>query len=173
MNGAIQTQDPLRILRASWRDFRPALALERACFPHDAWPWIDVLAALTFPETVRLMAAWESVPAGFVIGDLRRREDLGWIATLGVHPDFRRRGIGRVLLRACEEAMGTLRVRLTLRESNEGAHRLYLQEGYAQIDVWHRYYRDGESGIVMEKLRARKGQEEAGPDGRLSAGGSG
>lgn len=132
-----------------------------------------MLAALTFPDTVRLMATWESVSAGFVIGDLRRREDLGWIATIGIHPDFRRRGIGRVLLRACEEAMGTLRVRLTLRESNEGAHRLYLQEGYAQIDVWHRYYRDGESGIVMEKLRARKGQEEAGPDGRLSAGANG
>jgi ribosomal protein S18 acetylase RimI-like enzyme len=49
--------------------------------------------------------------------------------------------------------MGTARVRLTLRESNEGAHRLYLQEGYTQIDVWNRYYRDGESGIVMEKLR--------------------
>jgi ribosomal-protein-alanine N-acetyltransferase len=144
---------PLDILRASWRDFRPVLALERACFPHDSWPWIDVLAALTFPDTVRLMATWEGVPAGFVIGDLRRREDLGWIATIGVRPDFRRRGIGRKLLRACEEAMGTARVRLTLRESNEGAHRLYLQEGYTQIDVWNRYYRDGESGIVMEKLR--------------------
>jgi ribosomal-protein-alanine N-acetyltransferase len=159
------SQKPLRILRASWKDFRPVLALEKACFPHDAWPWIDVLAALTLPETVRLMAVWEGTSAGFVIGDLRRREDLGWIATIGVHPDFRRRGIGRQLLRACEEAMGTSRVRLTLRESNEGAHRLYLQEGYTQIDLWHRYYQDGESGIVMEKLRGGRKEVDGGGTG--------
>lgn len=159
MSTAYLARGPLQILRASWRDFRPVLALERASFPHDAWPWIDVLAALTFPDTVRLMATWEDTPAGFVIGDLRRREDLGWIATIGVRPDFRRRGIGRSLLRACEEAMGTARVRLTLRESNAGAHQLYLQEGYTQIDVWNRYYRDGEAGIVMEKLMTRAAQE--------------
>ena len=79
--------DPFKIAPSSWRDFREILGLERACFPRDPWPWIDVLAALTFPETVRLKAVtrrltkedplavsggYRGRAVGFVIGDRRR-----------------------------------------------------------------------------------------------------
>ena len=43
-------------------------------------------------------------------------------------------------------------MRLTLRRSNLGARRLYDLAGYQQIDVWNRYYRNGEDGVVMEKV---------------------
>ena len=124
-----------------------------ACFPDDSWPWIDVLAALTFPETVRLKAAGR--------GDgrrLRRRRPpasaRAWAGSprLGVHPGQRRRGIGASLLDRCEIDLGVPRIRLTLRPSNLGARRLYDQAGYQQIDVWRHYYRNGEDGVVMEKL---------------------
>lgn len=89
--------------------------------------------------------------AGFVIGDRRRSQDLGWIASIGVHPDYRREGFGRRLLLACERELATSRVRLSLRRSNEGALRLYKQQGYHEIDRWPKYYRNGEDAIVMEK----------------------
>jgi len=141
------------VLPATWRDYRQVLALERVCFNEDAWPWIDILGALTFPDTVRLKAELDGRVVGFAVGDLRRREDLGWIATIGVHPDFRRRGIGRRLLLACEEALGTGRIRLTLRLSNLEARQLYERNGYVEIDRLERYYRDGEGAYVMEKVR--------------------
>lgn len=143
--------DQAVIQPAGWRDFRQVLQLERACFEHDAWPWIDILAALTFPDTVPLKAVETGLVVGFVIGDLRRREGMGWIASIGVHPDWRRRGLARRLLRACEASLGTPRVRLTLRASNTSALLLYQSSGYVDAGRWRNYYRDGEDAIVMEK----------------------
>lgn len=138
---------------ATWHDLRPLMRLEKACFEGDSWPWYDLLAALTFPETVRLKAEWRGAIVGFVIGDRRPRQNLGWIASIGVDPAYRRRGLGRRLLYAGEAALGTPRVRLTLRRSNDGALELYLRTGYVQIDLWPKYYRDGEDALVMEKTR--------------------
>ena len=136
---------------ASWRDLRFVLRLEKVCFREDAWPWIDVLAALTFPETVRYVAVESERIVGFVVGDRREHRHVGWVATLGVHPEFRRSGIGTSLLKICETGLATPRVRLSLRVSNSPAFQLYQQQGYVQIETWPRYYRDGEDGLVMEK----------------------
>lgn len=138
---------------ATWRDFLPIYRLEKRCFRSDAWPWIDVLAALIFPETVRYVAEVDDEIVGFVVGDRRRHKDLGWVATLAVDPVFRRRGIAKSLLQECEAGLGTSRLRLSLRESNRGAYHLYLKAGYAEVDRWPRYYRDREDAIVMEKNR--------------------
>jgi len=154
---------PVVVVPATWRDLRAVWELEKQCFPDDAWPWVDVLAALTFPETVRLKALVGETPAGFVVGDRRRGEGLGWIATLGVHPGQRRRGIGARLLDRCEIDLGVPRIRLTLRPSNLGARRLYDQAGYQQIDVWRQYYRNGEDGVVMEKLLLTDRPSRGGP----------
>jgi ribosomal-protein-alanine N-acetyltransferase len=126
--------------------------LEKICFQRDAWPWIDILAALTFPETVRLKAVIGEEVVGFVFGDRRRRLKVGWIASIGVHPDMRRKGIGYLLLEACEKELGTPRVRLALRPSNLGAKQLYLKAGYIEVDQWDRYYANGEDAIIMEKI---------------------
>jgi ribosomal protein S18 acetylase RimI-like enzyme len=127
--------------------------LEKLCFGRDAWPWIDTLAALTFPQTVRLKAVADERVVGFIIGDRRRLKRTGWIASIGVHPDYRRRGIGRNLLEVCEDLLAMPRIRLSLRPSNEAALHLYQQTGYVRIDTWTRYYRNGEDAIVMEKVR--------------------
>jgi ribosomal-protein-alanine N-acetyltransferase len=111
------------------------------------------LAALTFPHTVRLKAGIDDVMVGFIFGDRRRLKRTGWIASIGVHPKYRRRGIGRLLLAGCEEMLAMPRVRLSLRDSNDAARRLYQQAGYVRIDTWQRYYRDGEDAVIMEKVR--------------------
>lgn len=136
---------------ASWRDLGDLRALEKCCFDRDRWPWFDLLAALVFPETVRHVSTLNDRIVGFVIGDRRRGVDMGWIATICVHPDFRRQGLGEQLLQTCEQALDVHRVRLTLRESNKDARRLYERMGYAEADRWVRYYRNKEDGIVMEK----------------------
>lgn len=99
---------------------------------------------------------------GFVVGDRRKRRGVGWVATIGVHPDHRRRGVGRALLEACERALGMPVVRLTLRRSNEGARQLYESSGYAIVDRWERYYSDGESATVMEKRIPSSGVDPPG-----------
>jgi ribosomal protein S18 acetylase RimI-like enzyme len=151
---SLASHPDVKIQSASWRDFSAFVALERVCFEKDPWPWTDVLAALTFPETVRLKAVVDGRIVGFAVGDRRRGEKAGWIASIGVHPDHRRQGLGSRLLAACEAELGLERVRLTLRASNRDARALYDKSGYYAIDVWRRYYHDGEDGVVMEKKMA-------------------
>jgi ribosomal-protein-alanine N-acetyltransferase len=148
-----RAQFPVVIQPATWRDLRAVKNLERVCFGRDAWPWIDTLAALIFPQTVRLKAVVDGHVVGYIIGDRRRLRGVGWIASIGVHPDYRRRGIARRLLAECEEKMALPRIRLTLRRSNHAALRLYEGLGYVEVDTWKRYYRDGEDAIVMERIR--------------------
>ena len=143
----------MEITSASLLDLNALSKLEHACFEKDAWPFLDLIAVLTFPDVIRLKAMEAGRMIGFVAGDPRPSEGFSWIATIGVIPEFRRRGIGRTLLRACEEKLKTPRVRLSVRASNDGAVRLYEQEGYRRIDIWHAYYNDGEAAIVMEKER--------------------
>jgi ribosomal protein S18 acetylase RimI-like enzyme len=148
------TSVEVEIIGASFLDLNALNKLERACFGKDAWPWLDLVAVLTFPDVVRLKAVEDGQMIGFVAGDPRPREDLAWIATIGVVPEFRRRGIGRDLLRACEVRLKQARIRLSVRASNDCAIRLYEREGYERVEVWQRYYFDGEAAIIMQKARS-------------------
>jgi ribosomal-protein-alanine N-acetyltransferase len=144
----------MEILTASFLDISALNKLEHACFEKDAWPFLDLVAVLTFPDVIRLKAVdGDGKMIGFVAGDPHPSEGFSWIATIGVLPEFRRRGIGRGLLQACEFQLKTPRVRLSVRASNASAIKLYEQEGYRRVDVWQSYYNDGEAAIVMEKTR--------------------
>ena len=137
---------------ASLRDLVAVRKLEKLCFPVDSWPLLDMIGALSFPHVVRYKAWCGEELVGFIAGEVRRTTRTGWIATLCVHPDFRRRGIGEALLHQCEQEMGQPRIRLTVRGSNQGAVRLYEANGYHVVDRWKQYYKGGEDGVVMEKI---------------------
>ena len=143
----------LEFRSASLFDLTAIRKLEKVCFPMDAWPLLDMIGALTFPNIVRYKALWNDELIGFIAGEVRLGSRIGWIATVCVHPDYRRRGIGERLIRMAEDEMGQPRVRLTVRESNQAAVNLYRVNGYVQIDRWRKYYNGGEDGIVMEKIR--------------------
>ncbi|MEX0787646.1 MAG: GNAT family N-acetyltransferase [Anaerolineales bacterium] len=105
------------------------------------------------PGTVRLKAEVSDRLIGLAVGERWSGNRQGWIASLAVHPDYQRRGIGKRLLEACEQALGTSRIRLTVRVSNRAAIELYRGSAYAPVEVWRRYYSDGEDAQVMEKDR--------------------
>jgi ribosomal-protein-alanine N-acetyltransferase len=141
----------VRIEAASWRDLNPVRQLEAVCFPKDAWPLWDIIGVLTLPNVVRIKAADDGRLVGFIAGDLRQAQNLAWIATIGVLPEYRGQGIGSALLRACEERIELPRVRLNVRISNEGAIRLYKNKGYRDVGAWPKYYQDGEDALIFEK----------------------
>jgi ribosomal-protein-alanine N-acetyltransferase len=136
---------------ANWRDLNAVRNIEHACFGEDAWPFLDLLAALTFPDVIRLKVTVEGQVVAFSGGEIRRNQKIGWITTIGVLPEFRRKGIGAELLAASEKALGQPRIRLCVRRSNYGAIQMYDQYGYEQVGVWPGYYEDGEDALVMEK----------------------
>ncbi len=148
--GSLATIQP-----ATWRDLNSLRHLERLCFPKDAWPLLDLVGVLTLPNVVRLKAEADGpngcLMVGFIAGDVRASQHLAWIATIGVLPDYRGRGIGRMLLEACEAQIREPRVRLCVRASNQIAIQLYLNSAYQRAGVWPNYYQDGEDALVMEK----------------------
>ena len=142
----------MEIVTASILDLNALRKLENESFGKDAWPLLDLIAVLTFGEVIRLKAVEDGQMAGFVAGDPRPRDGWGWIATIAVDSRFRRRGIGRALLHACEAKLGVPRSRLTVRISNDTAISMYKKDGYTTTDIWNHYYNDGEDGMVMEKV---------------------
>ncbi|HET6820777.1 MAG TPA: ribosomal protein S18-alanine N-acetyltransferase [Candidatus Limnocylindria bacterium] len=79
--------------------------------------------------------------------------DEAHITTFGVHPEFRRQGVGRrLLLRLVDVALELRAARLTLevRVSNTAAQALYRRFGFTITGTRPRYYTDdGEDAFVM------------------------
>lgn len=142
---------PALIEPATWRDLNALRHLEKTCFPKDAWPLWDLIGVLTLPNVVRLKAVEEDQMIGFIAADIRPRDHMAWIATIGVLPSHRGKGLGRALLQTCEENLGHITIRLNVRTSNHSAIQLYQTSGYQKVGVWPGYYADGEEALVMEK----------------------
>jgi len=140
------------IENATLADLNRIRELEKVCFDKDAWPLIELLAALSQPGLVRLKVDIDGKMAGFIGGDMRRHEGVGWISTVGVRPEYRGMGLATRLIAACEREMKMSRVRLSVRRSNMSAQRLYVELGYKHVDVWDGYYEDGEDALIMEKV---------------------
>ena len=141
----------MEIQPATLLDLGALRRLESVCFEKDAWPFLDLIAVLTWPDVTRLKAVESEEMIGFIAGDPRQSKGVTWIATVAVDPRFRRRGIGQALILACEERSTLPWMKLTVRISNEGAISLYEKLGYRISDIWQGYYNDGEDGLVMTK----------------------
>jgi ribosomal protein S18 acetylase RimI-like enzyme len=134
-------------------DLNALRKLESICFPQDAWPLLDLMAVLSFPGVVRIKAVSGGRMVGFIAGDPKLEESIGWIATVGVLPEFRGQGIGHALIAKCENRMPMRRIRLSVRVNNTAAIELYEKIGYQRISEWEKYYSDGGNALVMEKIR--------------------
>lgn len=77
------------------------------------------------------------------------------LATLAIHPEFRRRGIARVLLQTAMEAAyaeGARVYQLEVRAGNLAAQKLYESFGFLAVGRRLRYYKDnGEDAVLMTK----------------------
>ncbi len=95
----------------------------------------------------------ERVAAALV---LWRVLDEAHIATIAVHPDFRRQGLGKALLTTGMEAAyaeGARIYHLEVRAGNLAALEMYAAFGYEVVGRRPRYYQDnGEDALLMTKI---------------------
>ncbi|MGI6643969.1 MAG: ribosomal protein S18-alanine N-acetyltransferase [Bacillota bacterium] len=77
------------------------------------------------------------------------------ITNIAIHPDYRRRGIARFVLESMFEKakeLGSTKMTLEVRVSNEGAIRLYRSLGFVDRGIRKGYYTDThEDAIIMWK----------------------
>jgi len=138
------------IRSAKRADLLAVYRIEQAAFPQP-WPFSAFERYLGEPG---FLVADDGGPVGYVVGD--RVADsgrrLGHIKDLAVHERRRREGIGeRLLTRAVAvlEQQGVSAVKLEVRETNDGARRLYREHGFEHRETLTRYYSDGEDAFVL------------------------
>ena len=122
-------------------DLAIAVALHSGCFA-DAWNESAMAEIVAMQGSFGALASVEGQPGGLVIVLAVGAE--AEILTLGVLPEFRRRGIARSLLawvtgRLC--GAGCQRLLLEVAEDNMAARALYGKLGFAQIGHRPSYYR--------------------------------
>jgi ribosomal-protein-alanine N-acetyltransferase len=83
--------------------------------------------------------------------------DEAHISTIAVHPDWRGRGLGAMVLAALIDTAilrGAAEVTLEVRVSNEIAQNLYRRYGFVEVGRRKKYYRDNnEDALIMTAPR--------------------
>ena len=116
-------------------------ALEVACFS-DPWPESVLVHELQNPLSLWLCAVDGDTVAGYIGSQTVLGESD--MMNIAVHPDYRRRGIGRALVlalcAAVKKHMIASALTLEVRDSNVPAIALYESLGFAQIGLRKNYY---------------------------------
>jgi ribosomal-protein-alanine N-acetyltransferase len=118
-----------------------AAALHELSGLHQPWSAEAFLNLLSLSGVAGLLALIEEDPAGLILW--RTVADEAEILTLCVHPQARKRGVGRALVEFAKGSVrkgGAQRLVLEVAVDNEPAKALYLQEGFRSEGRRNRYY---------------------------------
>jgi [ribosomal protein S18]-alanine N-acetyltransferase len=134
------------------RDLRKVARLQRRAFrPPLAYGLMTLLVLWVLPHVRFLVARDGERIVGCAIGD--RQGGQARVINLCVDPTARRQGIGSLLLRELEIALGPGNIVLMVEEGNAAAQALYRKEGYKPVGTSRDYYGRGQDGIWMQKQR--------------------
>lgn len=142
---------PILIESMGLADIPGVLDVERRSFSAP-WPAFAFQQELTANRMARYLVARAGARViGF--GGIWLMVDDAHITTFGVHPDWRRRGIGRRLLLELAELaieLGSARMTLEVRFGNAAAQALYAGFGFVEAGRRPHYYSDdGEDALIM------------------------
>ncbi len=141
----------MNVRAAEIKDLSQIVEIEELCFPEEtAFP--PGMFAYLIRHAITLTAFEGDRMAGFTIGFASG--DTGFIYTLDIHPDYRRRGIGAMLIQALEERLrsnGAKRIRLEAAVNNPVALGLYRKAGYHERELLRNYYGRGKHAVRMWK----------------------
>jgi ribosomal-protein-alanine N-acetyltransferase len=139
-------------------DFPALYAMDQQCFPPEiAYSPDDLRYFLEAKDSLTLVAEdADGGIAGFALAQMYRARPTfqARLITIDVVPEFRRKGIGSDLLKACEAEMRehhVTRFRLEVAVGNSAAQALYRSFGYETVGRIAAYYPTGEDALVMQK----------------------
>jgi ribosomal-protein-alanine N-acetyltransferase len=147
------------VLRSGRPEDLPRLwALDRLCFePGIAYSRREMQRFLLLPGARSILAEADGELLGFALGyPDASASDVARVVTLDVHPDFRRHGLGRRLLRELLSRLaagGSVRTLLEVDVRNSGAIEFYRREGFRQVRRIASYYGRGLDAFEMTKAR--------------------
>ena len=142
----------IQIVPFRLRHLARILQIERASFGSEAWPRRYFLEMYRDCRDFFVVAKAGGRVAGYAVACAEKRN--AEIASLAVHPDYRRRGLAAALMRHTLRelgAAGVRRVELMVRIGNTGGAQLYRSLGFRRVRMVPRYYEDGGDGFLMAR----------------------
>jgi ribosomal-protein-alanine N-acetyltransferase len=138
------------IRRFSFSDLDRILQIERQSFPKSPYDWATFINLhWLYPETFWVYVDAERDQEENQIGGYIIFSQDGHMISIAVHPQHRRRGIGKEFL---EKAMKTVRSKklwAEVRKSNQGALAFYLNMGFQIVGIIPNYY-GNEDALIVE-----------------------
>ena len=133
-------------------DVQAIAQLEKQCFS-DPWSENSIATEVDNPLSYWLVAEVDSCVVGYV--GSQSVLDAADMMNLAVSPDYRRQGIGKVLVNALADNLrqnNVIALLLEVRVSNEPAIALYQKLGFVQVGRRPRYYHNPrEDALILRK----------------------
>ena len=142
------------IRHAGGADLGAVEALETATFSLDRLSRRSLKYFLTVPTATVLLAETGRVLDGYGLTAFRKGSKIARLYSIAIAAHAAGKGLGRVLLAACEadaQARGARVMRLEVRPDNAAAIRLYQGMGYVQFGRIEDYYEDDTAALRFEK----------------------
>jgi ribosomal-protein-alanine N-acetyltransferase len=143
----------IRQLTSSKSDLDQIVEIENCSFnKYDAYSKDNFLRWLGYTPDLCLVAEIDGRIAGDMIS--RILSDKAELASLAIHPDFRRRGVGSALLEETIRRVkyhGISHIDLEVRKTNLAGFRFWEKMGFTLIGKQPGFYDDGETALQMRK----------------------
>ncbi|MEM1642963.1 MAG: ribosomal protein S18-alanine N-acetyltransferase [Desulfurococcaceae archaeon] len=158
MPSVIELEALIRVVEP--RDLREVYEVESLSFTGNiTYDFSVFLLYYAMARDLFLVAEALGKVIGYIIGliELRRREVLGHVISIAVHPLYRGLGIGSKLLKALEEKLasrGALRIFLEVDVLNKSAIGFYKKHGYVVSGVLKNYYGVSDAYVMVKEVKA-------------------
>jgi ribosomal protein S18 acetylase RimI-like enzyme len=144
----------LAVRQGTIRDLADLIRLEQAAFAVDGFCRRQLRYLLTRANASVYVAEEAGVVRGSAIMLWRQGAKVGRLYSIATDPSARGRGVGHLLLQACEAAAvrrNCREVSLEVRETNLTAIAFYERHGYRAAKKTPAFYEDGTDAIRMRK----------------------
>ncbi|MGP0095067.1 MAG: peptidase C39 family protein [Xanthobacteraceae bacterium] len=144
----------VQVRRGGYADLRALLDLENEVFHTDRLSRQSLRRFLASPNAELMVAEVDGRLAGYALVLFRSRASTGRLYSIAISPSCGRRGVGKALLAAAEQAALARHctfLRLEVHENNAAAIALYRQAGYRQFGRHEAYYGDSGAALRLQK----------------------
>ncbi|MBU6263222.1 MAG: ribosomal protein S18-alanine N-acetyltransferase [Actinomycetales bacterium] len=139
---------------ATLLDIPILVSMDRAYFPHTAWPAEQFRAEIGKATRMFLVVESNAQIIAYAGAFLPNAGGEGDIMTIAVAPEFRRKGIAKELIARLEswaKARGAIAMMLEVDVSNIEAIKLYQNLGYESLNIRKNYYGYGRDAQIMRR----------------------
>lgn len=141
----------ISIRKAEEKDLNQIYVIEVLSFKNP-YPKYLFNAFLNNPFILFLVCLINEKIIGYIVAS---KNNSGHIISLAVHPKFRRKGVGSILLEEALKSMkneGISLVKLEVNENNNSAINFYKKHGFKILRKIKEYYEDGSNALLFYKM---------------------